>query len=181
MCAWLTYLSLGLEVTGFLLAVVETVWPQQADVIEAKIDYYSAKIPLRDVSGEEGIESIKEESRSFLISLIILCISASVYISLWHRDAIIDRLEPIFEETCIVIVVICIGLFLIRYAYEFFGIIFLSLASTFMFAVSIIAWIISYFLIGMNRIAHGRALGAFGLTLAFVGLVMEFTQIILCN
>lgn len=166
--------SLPLEVAGLTLAFIEVRKPSVADAIEAGIDHAAGwceqmirRFAPRDGTGPLALAFMALVAMGFAIAAGRFLLWAGGYI--WERE------KPWWDPPVFDYVVS-----LVSYA---------TIVPLFLLAVIASMWLalalallslrtISLVLRGLDRYAHGRALGAFGLILASMGLVGEMYQVL---
>lgn len=150
-----TIISLVLEIVGFSLALVETVWPDKADDIEKRID-----ANLSGVSSVSGLALLitfalgvfeGTWARIVYFGLAFLILYYLITSGLLERMGSIPSIVTmLLSGFWLIILMILLGLII----------------SAFWFAVAKATAM-------LDKIAHGRALGAFGLILAFLGVIFQ--------
>lgn len=163
----LTFTSLVLEIVGFSLALIETVWPKRADRIEYLIDRW-----IEDLAKLNVHERLKNSFQTIgswygWISLIMI---VTVGFSLLE-----EVMRDIYNSWPPHSTLSNVGMFIV----------FIILLGLTIFTIPAIPVIISRYCLApslklisfsfsiLNRLAHGHALGAFGLILAFLGVIFQ--------
>ncbi len=152
----LTITSLVLEITGFSLAVVETVWPDTADKIEIWIDKKSEG--LSNINMTKVIKNwAKDQDDKYETADVVFGIIGLLMIILltWIDPFGLSTILGLFVYWGISILVIgwflAASSFFIEPVWKFLG------------------WVFKR----LDTLAHNRALGAFGLILAFLGVIFQ--------